>query len=108
MMTETFVSTPAPSVWQGRSGKRYDLSRVDIRAPMQAGALYALATDGIIVWAGTAQDLLIDPVSRDRFRREQTAASLMLSMPADGDPLDIMTIAWDLEGSHPASDRHAA
>lgn len=107
-MPEEHVSGEQSLLWKGRSGKRYHLANVDMRARMQPGHLYALAGDGVILWAGTAQDLLADPVSRARFRREQTASTAMLSMPADGDLLDIMTIAWDLEGSHRVSDRHAA
>lgn len=96
-------------LWTGRSGRRYLMSRVvEERARMAAAQFYALVEHGVIRWAGTAEDLIADPMSRQRFRTVSAAGAQMLSMAAPGEPLAIMTLAWDLEGTRQYPDRNAA
>lgn len=96
------------AVFTGRSGRRYVLEGVAGAPAMVPARLYALAEGGVIRWAGTAQDLIGDHVSRERFRRAHAGAAQMLSMPAPADPLGVMTLIWDLEGGQGLAGRHAA
>lgn len=97
------------SMWAGRSGRQYMMTRVDgDRTFMAAARLYALAERGVIRWAGTAQDLIGDYLSRERFRRLNAQGAQMLTMPSPADPLALMTLAWDLEGGHVIAGRDAA
>lgn len=96
-------------LWTGKSGRRYKMTRVEgAGAAMVAARLYALAEGGVIRWAGTAEDLIGDETSRARFRRASANGAQMLSLAAPKDPLAIMTLVWDLEGSRHRTGRSAA
>lgn len=96
-------------LWTGRSGRRYLMARVTSdRARMAAAQFYALVEHGVIRWAGTAEDLIADPMSRQRFRKVSAAGAQMLSMAAPDEPIAIMTLTWDLEGTRQYPDRNAA
>ena len=95
----------AALLWTGRSGRRYQMAPVgEIGSAMETGKLYALDTDGVIGWAGSAEDLIGDPVSRERFRRLSATGARLLSTLAPIDPLAAMTLAWDLTGSRRFAD----
>lgn len=104
--TET---APAFVVWTGRSGKRYPLLREsEASAALTPGRLYALEAGEAIRWAGTAEDLIADAASRTKFRRLMAAGARLLSLVAPADPLAVMTLVWDLEGSHESASQRAA
>ncbi|WP_127144168.1 hypothetical protein [Pelagibacterium montanilacus] len=86
------------TVWFGRSGQRYGLERVDATgATLMEGWFYVLAGDAV-GWAGTAEDLIADQASRERFRRALAEGMAMYCLPDPGDDLSRMTLVWDLEG----------
>lgn len=96
---------PAALLWTGRSGRRYAMTVVgEAGAPMASERLYALEDDGAIGWAGTAEDLIVDHHSRERFRRLSALGARLFSLAAPADPLEMMTLVWDLEGSRRFSD----
>lgn len=96
------------SFWRGRSGQRYSLLEVQDRSSIRSSHIYALAESGIVRWVGTAESLLADPVSREKFRQQDGARTLMLAMPFAGDELAAMTLVWDLEGGQRIGALHAA
>ena len=99
------VAGSAALLWTGRSGRRYQMAPVgETGGAMEAGKLYALEDDGVIGWAGTAEDLIVDPVSRGRFQRLSATGARLFSLSAPIDPLAAMTLVWDLEGSRRFAD----
>lgn len=94
------AAEPAALLWTGRSGRRYAMTPVgEPGAAMQPARLYALEEGGVIGWAGTAEDLIVDHHSRERFRALSATGARLLALDAPADPLAVMTLAWDLEGS---------
>lgn len=99
----------AAVLWTGRSGRRYMMTHVIGEGiALVPARLYALAEDGVIRWAGTAEDLIADQSSRARFRRSAANGAQMLSLPAPQDELGRMTLVWDLEGTRNLPGRSAA
>lgn len=93
---------PADVLWTGRSGRRYLLTPVEgTGAALVAERLYALVENNVIRWAGTAASLIEDQASRARFRLLSGNGAQMLALDAPADPLAVMTLVWDLEGSAP-------
>ena len=91
-ITETGSGEAASVLWTGRSGRRYLMEREN---------------NGVIGWAGTAEDLIGDHRAREKFRRLSAGGASMLSLVAPRDPLAVMTLVWDLEGSRRALGRAA-
>lgn len=99
----------ASIMWIGRSGRRYVLKPVFEQGHVLVeGALYVLVDDNVIVWVGTAQNLIEDQASRARFRRSAGEGAVLFSLPAPDEELACMTLAWDLEGTRRNPDRNAA
>ena len=100
--------TTASVLWAGRSGRRYLMERErEAGVAMAPSRLYALEDNGVIGWAGTAEDLIGDHRARKKFRRLSSGGARMLSLAAPSDPLAVMTLVWDLEGSRRALGRAA-
>lgn len=96
-------------LWTGRSGRRYTMTRVNgDDLSLRPARLYVLAEEGVIRWAGTADDLIADQSSRARFRNAVAEGAQMLSMPAPEDDLARMTLVWDLDGTRRLAGRSAA
>ncbi|WP_332711647.1 hypothetical protein [Pelagibacterium mangrovi] len=96
-------------LWTGRSGRRYRMTLVgEAGAAMAPETLYALEDEGVIGWAGTAEDLIGDHASRARFRRLSALGARLFSLVTPADPLTMMTLVWDLEGSRHYAGRSAA
>lgn len=96
---------PAVLLWTGRSGRRYPMTLVgEVGAPMAAERLYALEDNGVIGWVGTAEDLIVDHHSREKFRKLSGLGARLFSLAAPRDPLAMMTLVWDLEGSRRFAD----
>lgn len=99
----------ASLLWTGRSGRRYWMTEVgEAGAAMAPARLYALEEDGVIGWAGTAEDLIGDHISREKFRRLSALGARLFSLAVPADPLAAMTLAWDLVGSRHCYGRSAA
>tara|TARA_R110002020_G_scaffold84139_1_gene208684 strand:- start:29 stop:370 length:342 start_codon:yes stop_codon:yes gene_type:complete len=107
-ITETGGGEAARVLWTGRSGRRYLMERErEAGVAMAPSRLYALENNGVIGWAGTAEDLIGDHRAREKFRRLSAGGASMLSLVAPRDPLAVMTLVWDLEGSRRALGRAA-
>ncbi|HCO54459.1 MAG TPA: hypothetical protein DIT93_05515 [Pelagibacterium sp.] len=107
-ITETGSGEAASVLWTGRSGRRYLMERErEAGVAMAPSRLYALENNGVIGWAGTAEDLIGDHRAREKFRRLSAGGASMLSLVAPRDPLAVMTLVWDLEGSRRALGRAA-
>ncbi|WP_417583664.1 hypothetical protein [Pelagibacterium sp.] len=99
-IAEAGVGEAANVLWTGRSGRRYLMERErEASVSMAPSRLYALEDNGVIGWAGTAEDLIGDHRAREKFRRLSANGARMLSLSAPNDPLAVMTLVWDLEGS---------
>jgi len=101
---------PAGSLlWTGRSGRRYRMTEVgEAGAAMAPARLYALEDGGVIGWAGTAEDLIGDHASREKFRKLSALGARLFSLAMPADPLAAMMLAWDLVGSRHYRGRSAA
>lgn len=96
-------------LWTGRSGRRYQMTlENETGAAMAPAKLYALEDDGVIGWAGTAEDLIGDQNSRQTFRRLSALGARLFSLTTPPDPLAAMTLAWDLVGSRHSCRANAA
>lgn len=91
---------PANVHWLGQSGRDYVLrsERLDSFA-MTDNGLYVIAKGTHVLWVGSTQDLVADPVSRRRFRLALDCATQVYSLDA---PEDRLGTIWDLEQALPA------
>jgi hypothetical protein len=108
-IAEHTVAAAKAVTWRGRSGRLYALSarRLDALS-LGPGEIYLLALGGRALWVGSADEIVEDPHSRARFRLALDCADRAFRVEAGADPLERMTVVWDLEGSEPASARSAA
>ncbi|WP_375599194.1 hypothetical protein [Devosia sp. Naph2] len=90
---------PALSQWAGLSGRAYALSseRLDSFA-MSESHLYVIAKGGHVLWVGSTQELVADPMSRRRFRLALDCATHVFRLTA---PEDRLAAIWDLEQAFP-------
>lgn len=97
------------SHWHGRSGRDYELVGEPVESfAMSGGALHVLAKGSHILWVGSADDLVNDPVSRSRFRLAIESADRAFRLFGDGAEADRFATIWDLEGASPVSSAQAA
>jgi hypothetical protein len=98
-----------PVNWRGRSGRYYALSpeRLD-DFMLRSNELYLIARGTLVLWAGSAEDIIADPQSRARFRLALAAADRVFHVEASEDDIERMTVIWDLEGATPVSGLSAA
>lgn len=115
MMSATSASLRFPSAsrattpWRGRSGELYDLEPENLdRLSFRDGVLYLLAKGSLVLWVGTAHDLVVDHSSRNRFRLAQDCADRVFSVVGRGGDVERLTAIWDLEGAEPAASPAAA
>ncbi|ODT71028.1 MAG: hypothetical protein ABS75_09850 [Pelagibacterium sp. SCN 63-23] len=86
--------------WHGRSGHPYDLTGESLESfSMQAGDLYLIAKGSNVLWVGSTEDLVNDPMSRTRFRLALDCATHVFRLAA---PEDRLSVIWDLEGAAPS------
>ena len=98
-----------PVNWRGRSGRYYALSPERLDDFMLRGnELYLIARGTLVLWAGSAQDIIADPQSRARFRLALAAADRVFHVETSQDDIERMTVIWDLEGATPVSSLSAA
>ncbi len=88
--------------WRGRSGRLYALTpeRLDDFA-LASNDLYLIARGNLVLWAGSAQDVINDAPSRARFRLALDCADRVFNVDAGETDLERMTVVWDLEGAEP-------
>ena len=87
------------ATWQGRSGRRYDLTGENLeKFAMRETDLYVIAKGGHALWVGSTDELVTDPMSRARCRLALDCATEVLRITA---PTDRLAAIWDLEGASP-------
>jgi hypothetical protein len=88
------------SHWLGQSGRDYALSTENIDSfAMTEADLYVIAKGGHVLWVGSTEDLVSDPMSRRRFRLALDCASHVFRLDA---PEHRLATIWDLEQAVPA------
>lgn len=111
-MVDRRILQPAPAHpanWRGRSGRLYALRAERIESFVLRGEqLYLMARGSLVLWAGSADDLVNDSQSRARFRLALDCADRVFRVEAGDDHVERMTVIWDLEGAEPAAAAVAA
>lgn len=93
------------TVWRGRSGTSYALVPEKLDSfSLAPAALYLIARGSMVLWVGTAEDVIADQQSRARFRLALAAADRAFRVAAEP---ELATI-WDLEGAEPEAGLSAA
>jgi len=95
--------------WQGRSGRSYDLVGEDIeRFALSDVALHVMAKGRLVLWVGSATDLVSDPASRARFRLAIDCADRVYRMAEGARDGERLALIFDLEGAEPQAALNAA
>jgi hypothetical protein len=98
-----------PVNWRGRSGRYYALAPERLHDFSFTGEeLYLIALGPMVLWVGAAADLVVDPVSRARFRLAMDCADRVFHVETSSDEVERLTIIWDLEAAEPALGLNAA
>ena len=108
-LASRFGGIPRHASWRGRSGRSYSLlaERMDVFS-LTPGALYLVAKGSIVLWVGSAEDVISDQQSRARFRLALAAADrAFLVEGAESEEKRLATV-WDLEGAEPEAGLSAA
>ncbi|UYN98442.1 MAG: hypothetical protein KIT02_10775 [Devosia sp.] len=95
------------ATWIGRSGRSFSLAgEVFTSFGMETGGLYLVAKGSNVLWVGSTDDLVADPVSRTRFRLALSCGDRAFRV--DGVDLagDRLATIWDLEGAAPQGALH--
>ncbi|MHA6300263.1 hypothetical protein [Devosia sp. CAU 1758] len=96
------------SKWQGQSGRAYGLSAESLESfAMAESDLYLITKGTHVLWVGSTEDLVADPMSRTRFRLALDCATSVFRLDA---PENRLSTIWDLEQAVPAPElvAHAA
>jgi hypothetical protein len=92
------------SLWQGRSGRAYDLVSENLdHFAMGDADLYVIAKGSHVLWVGSTAELVSDPVSRSRFRLALDCADRVFRLLTLSHAAERMNTIWDLEGAEPVS-----
>lgn len=90
--------------WRGRSGRFYALTPLRLHDfALRDGELYLVALGNLVLWAGSADDIVHDSASRARFRLAVDCADRAFLVGAGNDPVERLTTVWDLEGAEPVT-----
>lgn len=88
------------SHWLGQSGRDYGLSAERLESfAMAETDLYMIAKGSHVLWVGSTEELVADPMSRRRFRLALDCATNVFRLPA---PENRLSTIWDLEQAVPA------
>ncbi len=88
------------SSWHGRSGDVYALEVIPLDLlELDMEHLVVLAEDGLVVWVGSARDVIENHLSRERLRLAMRRGAKAFRTEAPADELARLTLAWDLEGA---------
>ena len=95
--------------WLGRSGRAYWLISESLeKFSLAERELYVIAKGSLVLWVGSSAELVVDPMSRTRFRLAMDCADHAYRLATPGDDVERLTTIWDLEGAEPESSRSAA
>ena len=90
------------SHWQGQSGRDYGLNAESLDDfAMRESDLYVIAKGSHVLWVGSTEELVADPMSRTRFRLALDCATNVFRMDA---PENRLSTIWDLEQAVPAAE----
>ena len=99
---EDLQATARPTNWRGRSGRFYALEALPIdRFGLTGSELYVLARGADVLWVGTEAEVIGDVTQRAAFRGALRFATSAFGISPPADPIDRMTMAFDLEGAEP-------
>lgn len=91
------VNGDVPVTWIGQSGRLYSMVREQSSEfKMRQDALYVLTLGSQALWAGTAQDLVSDGASRDRFRLAVRSGGVALRFDAPTSADEAAIASWDI------------
>lgn len=97
------------SKWQGRSGQSYGLVSESLdRFALTDNDLYMIAKGSHVLWVGSTNELVSDPMSRTRFRLALDCADRVFRLLSPGAATERLSTIWDLEGGEPAQGIQAA
>jgi len=109
------MTGPGPQVmhqtlsWRGRSGRLYGMEPISLeRFILNTGELYLVALREIVLWVGSAEDLISDYQSRSRFRLAMDCADRVFRVDVTADEVERATMGWDLEGGEPLAELSAS
>jgi hypothetical protein len=103
------LPVPRPVNWRGRSGRGYDLQAEPIDAfALESGTLHLVALGNLVLWVGSADDVIQDAVSRARFRLALDCGDRVFRVHVGPTEGERMTAIWDLEGAEPVPELQAA
>jgi hypothetical protein len=93
-----------PVNWRGRSGRFFALTpeRLD-DFTLRDNEIHLIARGSLVLWAGSAEDVVADAQSRAQFRLALTCADRVFHVHTTADDVERMTIVWDLEGGAPVT-----
>ncbi len=95
--------------WHGRSGRSYWLISESLdKFSLAERELYVIAKGHLVLWVGSLTELVVDPMSRTRFRLAIDCADRAFRLATPGDDVERLTTIWDLEGAEPEPSRSAA
>ena len=95
------------SNWRGRSGQSYGMISENLERFAFIGAeLYLIAKGNHVLWVGSTEELVADPMSRNRFRLALDCADRVFRVLSPG--TERLTTIWDLEGAEPSQGMQAA
>ena len=97
------------SHWQGRSGRAYDLISENFdHFAMGEAELYLIAKGSHVLWVGSTDELVVDPLSRARFRLAMDCADRVFRLLSSSVSAERLSTIWDLEGAEPMAGAQAA
>ena len=97
------------STWLGRSGQSYGLVSENLEHfAMGQRDLFLLAKGTHVLWVGSSDELVADPMSRTRFRLALDCADRVFRVPTTDLAAQRLTTIWDLEGAEPIKGAQAA
>lgn len=95
------------SNWQGRSGQSYGMISENLeRFAFADAALYLIAKGNHVLWVGSTEELVADPMSRSRFRLALDCADRVFRVLSPS--AERLATIWDLEGGGPLQGAQAA
>jgi hypothetical protein len=100
-----FNAVSRAAVWRGRSGTSYALIPEKLETfSLVPATLYLIARGTMVLWVGTAEDIIADQQSRARFRLALAAADRAFRVETAPE----LATVWDLEGAEPEAGLSAA
>jgi hypothetical protein len=75
---------------------------------MSDAELYLIAKGSHVLWVGSTDELVGDPMSRSRFRLALDCADRVFRLLSPGAAAERLSTIWDLEGAEPLTAAKAA